>query len=163
MSIYEKIHADLKESMKSRDELRTISLRMLLNACRYRREFLAKRMLDRGEELPEGGVELPDEDVIRVIRTQMKQRDEAFDEFEKAGRGELAEKEAKEKAILAAYLPAGLSDDEIAGIVEEAVAETGASSKKDMGKMMKAVMAKVAGRADGKAVQQAVAKRLAEF
>ena len=163
MSLYEKIHGDLKESMKAKDALRTSTLRMLLSALQYRQDAVAKQAVSKGEDIPDGGVGLSDEEVVRIVRTQVKQRNESIEEFRKGSREELAAKEEKEKAILEEYLPAGLSDDELSGIVEEAVTETGATSKKDMGKMMKAVMAKVAGRADGKTVQQAVVKRLSEF
>lgn len=163
MSMLEQLHKDLKESIKAKNELRTSTLRMLISALQYRAEAVAKDMVGKGEEIPSGGIKLEDDEVVRAVRTQIKQRNESIEEFRKAGRDELADKEGAEKAMLEAYLPAGLSDEEIARIVEDAVAETGASSKRDMGVMMKTVMAKAAGRADGKTVQQAVMKRLSEF
>ncbi len=106
--------------------------------------------------------ELKDEEVIAVIKKQVKQRQDSIEQFTKGGREDLAEKEAQELAILKEYLPEEMPAEEVEGIVAAVIAEVGASSLKDMGKVMKEVVSKVAGRADGKMVSELVKKKLSE-
>jgi len=104
--------------------------------------------------------ELTDAEAIQVIRKQVKQRQDSIESFEKGGRAELAEKEKEELAILNAYLPQAMSPDELAKIVRETIAELGATSKAQMGEVMKALQAKAGGRADGKTLSAEVQKQL---
>ena len=109
----------------------------------------------------EKGRDLEDAEVLQVIASLVKQRRDSIEQFAKAGRTDLVEKETGELAVLQAYLPPSASPEEINAAVAEAIAETGASSPKDMGKVMKAVMPKLAGKsADGKAVNEAVRRTL---
>jgi len=103
---------------------------------------------------------LDDAGVIAVLNTSAKKAQESIEQFEKGGRPELAQKEKDELAIIKAYLPAALSEDELSGLVDEAIKESGAVGAKDMGKVMKALMPKTAGRADGKLVSALVQKKL---
>ena len=109
-------------------------------------------------EKPDGV--LDDASASQVIRKQVKQRQDSIESFEKGGRPELAAKEKEELEILNSYLPKGLSPDELAGVVRDTIAETGATSKAQMGAVMKALQAKVAGRADGKTLSAEVQRQL---
>ena len=104
--------------------------------------------------------QLSDADAVQVIRKQVKQRQDSIESFEKGGRAELAAKEKEELSILQSYLPQAMGADEIAKLVREAIAEVGATSKAQMGEVMKAVQAKVAGRADGKTLSAEVQRQL---
>jgi len=139
----------LKEAMRSRDAARLGVLRMLKSALKY--AAIAKS----GAE-----TELSDADALQVIRKQVRQRQDSIESFEKGGRAELAEKEKRELAILEAYLPQAMSADDLSKIVRETIAEVGATSKAQMGAVMKALQAKVAGRADGKTLSAEVARQL---
>ena len=112
--------------------------------------------------IEKGGADskLTDAEAAQVIRKQVKQRQDSIESFEKGGRAELAAKEKEELSILQSYLPQGMSADEISKVVGETIAEVGASSKAQMGAVMKAVQAKVAGRADGKTLSAEVQKQL---
>ena len=133
--------------MKARDSSRLSALRMLKAA-----------IMNKGVEK---GRDLEDAEVLQVIASLVKQRRDSIEQFAKAGRTDLVEKETGELAVLQAYLPPSASPEEINAAVAEAIAETGASSPKDMGKVMKAVMPKLAGKnADGKAVNEAVRRTL---
>jgi len=112
--------------------------------------------------IEKGGADskLTDVEAAQVIRKQVKQRQDSIESFEKGGRAELAAKEKEELSILQSYLPQGMSADEISKIVGETIAEVGASSRAQMGAVMKAVQAKVAGRADGKTLSAEVQKQL---
>ncbi|MEM9238304.1 MAG: GatB/YqeY domain-containing protein [Verrucomicrobiota bacterium] len=149
-SLNDRIQQEMKEAMKAKDTLRLTVIRALKAA-------VTNAAIEKGGL----GTELEDAEVVAVIRKQLKQRQDSAEQFTSAGRDELAAKENSEIEILQAYLPAQLSSDEIIAIVEAAVSETGASSKADMGKVMKLVQEKAAGRADGKTLSQEVAKRLA--
>jgi uncharacterized protein YqeY len=109
---------------------------------------------------PGAEAELSDAEAAQVIRKQVKQRQDSIESFEKGGRTELAEKERKELSILNAYLPQAMSADEVAKVVREAIAEIGATSKAQMGAVMKALQAKIAGRVDGKTLSTEVQKQL---
>jgi uncharacterized protein YqeY len=147
MTLKQQIIADMTAAMKAQDAARTSTLRMVKAAITNREK--------------EGGGELTDEDVQKLLRSQVKQRRDSVEQFERGGRQELAEKEKAEIAIIETYLPQAASQEEIDQAVAAAIAETGASSMKDMGGVMKAVMAKLAGQnADGKAVSETVKAKL---
>jgi uncharacterized protein YqeY len=150
MSLTERIDADLKDAMRAREAMRLGVLRMLKAAF-------------KNTAIEKGGAEaqLDDAEATQVIRKQVKQRQDSFESFEKGGRPELAEKEKAEIAILEQYLPAQIGADELSRLVREAIAEAGATSKAQMGAVMKALGPKVAGRADGRTISQEVQKQLA--
>lgn len=151
MSLQTQIADDLKTAMKARDRERMGALRMAIAA-------LKNKAVDEGLG-PQG--ELDDDTVVRLLQTEVKRRKEAAAAFRDGGREESAAQEEAEAAIYEAYLPAQLSDDEIATHVDAAIAEVGATSMGDMGQVMKAAMAAVAGRADGSRVSAVVKQRLA--
>src|SRR5438874_5643156 len=136
MTLQERVDSDLKEAMRAKDTKKLGVLRMLKAALKY--AAIAKS----GAE-----AELSDVEAAQVVRKQVKQRQASIESFEKGGRAELAAKEKEELSILQSYLPQGMSADEISKVVRETIAEVGASSKAQMGAVMKAVQAKVAGRA----------------
>jgi len=146
-SLKERIDADLKEAMRSKDELGTSVLRMLKSAVKYK-------------EVEPGGHALEDAGVLAVIQTLIKQRRDSVEQFRAGGRPELAEKEEREIARLQSYLPAQLSPDELRAEVRAAIAQVGAKGPKDMGAVMKALLPKVQGKAEGKAVSEAVKAEL---
>ena len=145
--LFDKLQADLKQAMLARDVSRTGTLRLLISAAKYL--AIEKKL-----------TELKDADVTDVLRRQAKQRRDSIESFEKGNRPDLAEKERAELAIIEGYLPKQLSPEELTVLVKAAIAETGATSKAQTGQVMKAVMAKVAGRADGKQVNQIVMQLL---
>ena len=149
MKLQERLDSDLKEAMRARDTTKLGVLRMLKSALKY--AAIAKS----GTE-----AELNDAEAAQVIRKQVKQRQDSIESFEKGGRAELAEKEREELSILNAYLPQPMSADELAKVVRETISEVGATSKAQMGAVMKALQAKVAGRADGKTLSAEVQKQL---
>lgn len=145
-AIEERIKADTVVAMKAGDKQRTQALRLFTAA-------LKKERIDAGATPDEAGE-------IVVLKRERKRRLEAAELYDKAGRDDLAAKERYEEQIVAGYLPEELADDTLAAIVDEAIAETGAATPKDMGKVMGAVMKKVAGRADGTLVNRLVRDRL---
>ena len=147
-SLKERIDADLKEAMRSKDELGTSVLRMLKSAVKYK-------------EVEPGGHALEDSGVLAVIQSLIKQRRDSVEQFLAGKRTDLAEKEEKEIAKLQSYLPAQMSPDELHAEVRATIAQVGAKSPKDMGAVMKALLPKVQGRAEGKAVSEAVKAELA--
>lgn len=148
MSLYDRLTEDLKQAMRAKDQLRMDVIRMI-KAAALNKELELKKTLD-------------DAELSRVMTTLVKQRKESVEQYQKAKRDDLAGKELKEIAIIEAYLPKALSADEIAAIVSEVVQETGAASLKDMGQVMKAVMARLAGQAvDGKQISDLVRAKLA--
>ena len=150
MSLKQQIISDMTAAMKAQDAARTSTLRMLKAAITNREK--------------EGGGELTDEDVQKLLRSQVKQRRDSVEQFEKAGRQELADKEKAEIAIIDTYLPQAASQEEIDQAVAVAITETRASSMKDMGAVMKTTMAKLAGRnADGKMVSETVKAKLSQL
>jgi uncharacterized protein YqeY len=147
MSLLDRIQAEMTASMKARDEARLSALRMIKSA-------LKKHEIDSMKPLDE-----PTE--IQVMNTILKQRRDSIDMFRKGGRPELAEKEEAELKIVESFLPAAASEGEIAAAIDAAIAKTGASSAKDMGKVMKAAQGRLAGkRVDGKALSDKVRARL---
>jgi uncharacterized protein len=149
MTLQERLDSDLKEAMRARDMTKLSVLRMLKSALKY--AAIAKS----GTE-----AELTDAEAVQVIRKQVKQRQDSIESFEKGGRAELASKEKEELSILNAYLPQALGGDELAKVVRETIAELGATSKAQLGPVMKALQAKVAGRVDGKTLSTEVQKQL---
>jgi uncharacterized protein YqeY len=147
MPLKDQIIADMTAAMKAKDAARTSTLRMLKAA-------IVNREKDKG-----GTVD--DEEVAKLLRSQVKQRRDSVEQYQKGGRQELADKEQSEIVIIEAYLPQAASHEEIDLAVAAAIAETGASSIKEMGAVMKATMAQLAGKnADGKAVSEAVKAKL---
>src|SRR5436309_3773342 len=149
MTVSERVDSDLKEAMRAKDTKKLRVLRMLKSALKY--AAIAKS----GAE-----TELSDADAAQVIRKQAKQRQDSIESFEKGGRADLADKEKEELSILNGYLPQGMSAGEVAEIVRETIVEVGATSKAQMGAVMKALQVKVAGRVDGKTLSAEVQKQL---
>jgi uncharacterized protein YqeY len=147
-ALKEKLQADLTASLKSRDEVRLRTIRMALAAVNVE-EVSGKQAR-----------QLTDDEIIKVLTKEAKKRREAAEAFGNAGRAAQAEAELAEQAVLEEYLPAQLSDEELARLVEETVAELGASGPQAMGQVMKALNPKVAGRAEGGRVAAAVRSRL---
>jgi uncharacterized protein len=145
----DRLRADLTAAMKARDEVRTRTLRMALTSV-------------TNEEVSGNAAhELSDDDVVRLLGREARRRREAADAFDAAGRTDQATAERAEEQVLAGYLPAQLSDDELAAIVAEVIGETGASGMGAMGQVMKAVTPRVAGRAEGGRVAAEVRRALA--
>jgi uncharacterized protein YqeY len=147
MTLQERIDSDLKDAMRAKDAGRLNVLRMLKSALKY----AAIEKSDAG---------LDDAAATQVIRKQVKQRQDSIESFEKGGRPELAAKEKEELEMLNAYLPKGMNADELTAMVRETIAEVGATSKAQMGAVMKAMQTKAAGRADGKTLSAEVSKQL---
>lgn len=145
----QQLQNELKQSMIARDELKTSVLRMLLSAITY-------------YEINKGGAgyEATDEDVLTVINKEVKQRKDSIEQFEKAGRQDLADREKKELALLSVYLPEQMTEEEIRGVVKDAISEVGATSPADFGKVMTLLMPKVKGKADGSVVSRIVKEEL---
>ena len=143
------LQEQLKESMLARNALRTSVLRLLLSAINY-------------YEIQKGGAgyEATEEDILSVTQNQAKQRRDSIEEFKKAARQELVDKETKELEILSVYLPAQMTEEEITKLIKEAISETQATSMTDMGKVMGALMPKVKGKTDGNLVSGIVKKEL---
>ena len=147
MSLKQQIVSDLTASMKAQDAPRTSTLRMVKAAVMNR-------------EIEKGG-ELDDEEMSKLLRTLVKQRRDSVEQYEKGGRQELADKEETEIGVIEAYLPQAASGAEIEAAVVAAISETGASSVKDMGKVMKAVQSALAGKnADGRTISEVVKAKL---
>jgi uncharacterized protein YqeY len=149
MTLQERLDLDLKGAMRARDTTKLGVLRMLKSALKY--AAIAKSGVE---------AELNDAEAAQVIRKQAKQRHDSIESFEKGGRVELANKERKELSILNAYLPQAMSADELVKVVRDTIGEVAATSKAQMGPVMKALQAKVAGRVDGKTLSAEVQKQL---
>jgi len=141
-SLVERIQSDMRDAMRARDELRTAVLRMLLSKL-------------KDAQIQKGGAREPltDEEALPVLASYAKQRREAAESFEKAGRADLAEREGRERDIVLSYLPQQLDDDAIRGALREIIAKTSAASAKDIGKVMGLAMQQLKGKADGTRVQ----------
>ena len=147
MRLSEQVNADITAAMKSRDHARLSALRMLKAA-------IVNKGVEKARDLDDG-------EVLQVVASLVKQRRDSIEQFSKAGRTDLVEKETGEIGVLEAYLPPAASAEEIDAAVSAAIAETGASSPKDIGKVMKAVMPKLVGKtADGRTVNEAVRRKL---
>jgi uncharacterized protein YqeY len=149
MTIQERIDSDLKDAMRAKEATRLGVLRLLKAAL-------------KNVAIEKGGASatLDDAEATQVIRKQVKQRQDSIEQFEKGGRPELAAKEKEELTILNSYLPQAMSSEELAQAVRDAIAEAGATSRAQMGAVMKALQAKLAGRADGKTLSQEVQRQL---
>jgi uncharacterized protein YqeY len=146
MSLQEQISAALKDAMRARDEVKMATLRLVLTAIK-KREKEVRSLLE-------------DQEVISVITTQIKQRRESIEQYRQAGREDLAQTEESELQILQGYMPEQASEEEISNTLDEIIAEVGAASMKDMGTVMKAAMAKLAGKAEGGAINAMVKAKL---
>ena len=146
MAMYDTLMNDMKSAMKAHEMSKVNTLRGVIAKAK--------------DLTVNAGKEMTDEAVLSVIAKAVKQREESIAQFTAAGRAELAENERAEMEILKVYLPAQLSEEEVAAVVKAVVAETGAASKKDMGRVMKEVMARVKGQADGKLVSKLVGAAL---
>ena len=145
--IAERLSAQIKEAIKSGDRTRLQTVRLLATSVRNREVEL--------------GRDLTEDDLVEVATREMKRRKEAAEAYDRAGRAELAERERAERAILEAYVPEQLSEDEVRAAIEEAVASTGATGPGDMGRVMGQVMGRLKGRVDGGEVNRLVRERLA--
>ncbi|KKN65153.1 hypothetical protein LCGC14_0484620 [marine sediment metagenome] len=148
MALIDDIKNDLKDAMLSKEKLKVSTLRLLLSSIKY-------RQIEKGEELD-------DNEIIAVLSTEVKKRRESAEEYSKAERKELAEKEEAEIKVIEKYLPEQMTDDEITKLIDQAIDDTGAESKKDMGKVMQQLMPKTKGRADGRKVSQIVTEKLGD-
>ena len=146
MAVKEQLDADLKSAMKNRDQLKVSVVRMLKSAVKYREIELMKSLDDAG--------------VQSVIGSEIKRRRDSVEQYRQGGREDLASKEEAEIALLQGYQPAQLSPDELAMIVDGVIARVGAQGPKDMGKVMKALLPEVQGKAEGGAVSELVKARL---
>ncbi|OCA86447.1 GatB/YqeY domain-containing protein [Pradoshia sp. D12] len=147
MSLVERLNSDMKQAMKNREKDKLSVIRMVKASLQNEGIKLGKQELSEDEELT-------------VLSRELKQRKDSLQEFDKAGRQDLVEKLQSEIEIVEAYLPQQLSEDELNAIVTQAIAETNATSKADMGKVMSAVMPKVKGKADGSLVNKLVLQNL---
>jgi len=136
----------MKQALKSNDKLRLSTIRMIRSALKNKEIELRKK--------------LEDEEVVKVIQVMVRKGEESVEQFQAGGRMDLVEKENKELEILKSFLPQPLSREEILEIIEQTIQETQASSPKDIGKVMKSVMPKIGGKADGKLINQLVKERL---
>src|SRR5437867_3534851 len=147
MTLQEKIQTQITDAMRAKDQLRLDVLRMMKSAVKLK-EVEKMKALEESE-------------VIAILNTMVKQRKDSIDQFRKGGREELAQKEEAEIKIIEEYLPAAASEDDIRQAIADAVQETGAASMKDMGKVMKATLARLSGKsADGSRVSQLVKDKL---
>lgn len=146
MSLLERLNNDMKQAMKSKDKDKLTVIRMI-------KASLQNEAIKLGNELSE-------EQELTVLSREMKQRKDSLHEFDKAGRPDLVEKLRQELEVVELYMPEQLSEEEVDSIVRETIAETGASSKADMGKVMSAIMPKVKGKADGSLVNKLVQQHL---
>jgi len=147
MSLQERVSQEIKAAMLAKDADRLSALRMLKSALGYAQ---IERKTDN----------LPDADVVAIVQKEVKKRRDSVEQFEKGGRAELAEKEKQEIKVLEAFLPQAMSPEELEALVRATIQELGATGKKDMGAVIKAVQAKAAGRADGKTISGLVGKLL---
>lgn len=149
-ALKQRLHDDLNTAMKARDQLTTATLRMALTA------------VTTEEVAGKAARELSDDEVLKVLTREAKKRREAAEAFEQAGREELAARERAEGEVLAGYLPAQLDEADLSALIAAAIVESGASSPRDMGAVMKLVQPQVAGRADGRRVSDEVRRQLAD-
>jgi uncharacterized protein YqeY len=148
MSLHERLEADMKQALRSRDSLRLETIRGARGAIRNK-EIEIRESLD-------------DEGIVRVLRSLVKQRSEAIEQYAAGGRADLAEKEAAEKAVLEGYLPAAPDEAEVERVLREVIAQVGAAGPKDMGRVMKPALESLGPAADGKLVNQVARRLLAE-
>ena len=150
MGLKEKLTEDIKLAMKAKDKIRLETVRSI-----------KKVVLEKEVEVrPKGQTELTPEQELEVLAQQAKQRQDSIEQYRQGGREDLADKEAQELAIIETYLPAQLSEEEIEAIIDKIITSVGASSAKDMGKVMGTAMKELKGKADGKKVQEIVKGKL---
>ena len=142
MSLYDTIDSDLKSALKSKDSIRLSTLRMVRTALKNK-EVELRRKLEEAE-------------ILRIFAQQAKQHKDSIEQYERGGRHDLADKEKQELAILESYLPSQIGEEELRSVIKAIIAETGASGVKDIGKVMKEAMVRLAGKADGKIVNKIV-------
>jgi uncharacterized protein YqeY len=150
MSLKDRITEDIKTAMKAKDKTRLETVRSI------KKVLLEKEVSVR----PQGQTELNETQELEVLTQLAKQRRDSIEQYQKAGRTDLADQEAQELAILEEYLPQQLSDEEVSQVIDEVISRTGASSTKDMGKVMGPVMQQLKGRADGQKIQAIVKTKL---
>jgi uncharacterized protein YqeY len=146
MGLLEKLQNEMKQAMKNKDRDRLSTIRMLISEIK-------KVQIDSKKDLS-------DEEIVKILQKYAKQRKDAIEQYKNAGREDLVEKEEKELKIVNEFLPEQLSEEEVEKIVAETIEELNASSMKDMGRVMKAVMSKIAGKADGSIVSKIVKNKL---
>jgi uncharacterized protein YqeY len=146
MSLEERLIDEMKQAMKSSDKLRLSTIRMIRSAVKNK-EIELRKKLDDGE-------------ILRVVQGMMRKGEESVEQFQSGGRADLVEKEKKEIEILKSFLPQAIEQEEILRIIDQSIEETQASSLKDLGKVMKSVMPKLGGKADGRLINQLVRERL---
>jgi uncharacterized protein YqeY len=146
MSLEERLMDEMKQAMKSNDKARLSTIRMIRTAVKNKEIDLRNK--------------LDDDEILRVIQGMVRKSEESVEQFKAGGRMDLVEKETKEIEILRSYLPQALSKEDVIRIIDESIRETEASSLKDLGKVMKSVMPKLTGKADGKLINQLVKERL---
>ena len=146
MGLEERLVDEMKQAMRSSDKLRLSTIRMIRTAVKNKEIELRKK--------------LDDEEIQRVIQGMLRRNEESIEQFRLGGRMDLVDKESQEGDILKSYLPQALSTEEILKVIDETIQETQASSLKDLGKVMKSVMPKLTGKADGKVINQLVKERL---
>jgi len=146
MGLEERLVDEMKQAMRSSDKVRLSTIRMIRTAVKNKEIELRKK--------------LDDEEIQRVIQGMLRRTEESIEQFRLGGRMDLVDKESQEGDILKSYLPQALSTEDIVKIIDESIQETQASSLKDLGKVMKSVMPKLTGKADGKVINQLVKERL---
>jgi len=146
MGLEDRLVEEMKGAMKSNDKLRLSTIRMIRSASKNREIELRKK--------------LADEEIIKVIQGMVRKGEESIEQFEAGGRNDLVEKEKQEMEILKSFLPQAMTREEILQVIDQSIQETQASSLKDLGRVMKSVMPKIEGKADGKRVNQLVKERL---
>ncbi len=146
-ALYSVLEKDMREALRSGDQVKLSVLRMAISDCKNL--GIAKNVDS-----------LDDVDTLKILQKHLKQHKESIAQFEKGARPDLVEKESRELVIIESYLPVQMTEEELSQVVKEAIIQTGSSSKKDTGKVMKAVMAMVGGKADGKAVSAVVSRLL---
>jgi len=146
MSLEERLVEEMKQAMKSNDKLRLSTIRMIRSGLKNKEIELRKK--------------LEDEDILKVIQVLVRKGEESVEQFQIGGRMDLVEKEKREIEILKSFLPQPLSHEEILKVIDQSIQETQASSPKDIGKVMKSVIPKIGGKADGKLINQLVKERL---
>jgi len=146
MNLEERLVEEMKQAMKSSDKARLSTIRMIRSALKNKEIELRKK--------------LEDEEVVKVIQAMVRKAEESVEQFQIGGRTDLVDKEKKEIEIMKSFLPQPLSQEEILKIIDQSIQETQASSMKDIGKVMKSVMPKIGGKADGKLINQLVKERL---
>ena len=146
MGLEERLVEEMKQAMKSNEKLRLSTIRMIRTSVKNKEIEVRKK--------------LEDEEILRVIQGMVRKSEESVEQFRAGGRMDLVEKETQEMEILKSFLPQSLSQEEILKVIDETIQESQASSLKDLGKVMKSVMSKLAGKADGKLINQLVKERL---